>query len=219
MPSIPIAIKKFSTIAAGSVVFIIGLGNVAQATTLNFDDLANPGINSQYPYLPVPNGYGGLNWDNFSYLDGKIGGIGYEKGTTSSPNVIFNLSGDPATVTSSGTFDFIGADLTAAFDSQHIFNTDLKVVVQGFLGGVQKTSETVTVYNNAPNKLYNFNFIGIDSLKFTSQPSGAQAQFVLDDFTFSPSPVPEPSEVLGTLAFGILGVGYLIKSQSKKAAI
>ncbi len=31
--------------------------------------------------------------------------------------------------------------------------------------------------------------------------------------------VPEPSEILGTLAFGAIGAGYLLKHQLKKAAI
>ncbi|MEH2276004.1 MAG: hypothetical protein V7K40_14750 [Nostoc sp.] len=57
--------KKLSTAAIGATVIVLGIGAVAQATVLTFDDIA------PVSFAPISNGYGGFNWDNFDYTDGS----------------------------------------------------------------------------------------------------------------------------------------------------
>src|SRR5215472_2998888 len=56
----------------------------------------------------VPNGYGGLNWNNFGYLNAAVFPCstesGYGTALTSSPNVGFNILGNPASITSATPF-------------------------------------------------------------------------------------------------------------------
>lgn len=64
--------------------------------------------------------------------------------------------------------------------------------------------------------LYTFPFAATSNsnstdLEFVSQ--NTTAFFFLDDISVVPASVPEPSELFGTLAFGALGVGCLIKRQ------
>ena len=62
-----------------------GLGDsiFAQSELLTFDDLQAIG------FPPVPNGYGGLGWQNFSYMDGVhfASPSGYNNGVVS-PNIV-----------------------------------------------------------------------------------------------------------------------------------
>src|SRR5262245_36040971 len=59
---------------------------------------------------PIPNGYGGLDWSNFSFLntqtDVNVMPSGYQFANidSTSPNVAFNLFGNPASITSPTPF-------------------------------------------------------------------------------------------------------------------
>jgi hypothetical protein len=67
----------------------------------------------------VPNGYGGLSWNNFAYLNATVSpyaGSGYGTALASSPNVGFNLGGNPASITSATPFIFVSADFAAAWN-------------------------------------------------------------------------------------------------------
>jgi len=75
--------------------------------TLTFDDLS-PGEFS----IPITNGYGGMQWNNFGVVAGAIGN-GYQTGTVSPPNVAFNESGSPASISFTGTFTLKSAYLTS----------------------------------------------------------------------------------------------------------
>jgi hypothetical protein len=167
-----------------------------RAGVITFDDISNAGGG-----VPISNGYGGFNWNNFDALNGDtFGPSGYQNGTVSHPNVAFNAFGNPASFSSSTPFDFIGADLTAAW------NDGLKIDVQGFLNGNLVDDVTVTVNTSGPT-FFNFNFDNVDTVKFTSSGgtnhgyNGNGTHFALDNLTFS---VPEPT----TFAlFGMIAVG------------
>jgi len=180
----------------------------ANATVLTFDDLTplttSPGT--------IANGYGGLDWTDMGYLNSPIhngGTSGYVGGTVSGDYVAFNEFANVATV-SDGLFDFNSAYLASAW------NDNLSVTVKGFLGGTETYSVTInnlqySQTQGATATLTNFNFLGIDSLVFTSfggtdadaNDGGSGNHFVMDNFTFN---VPEPG-VLALLSLGLFGIG------------
>ncbi|BAY29663.1 hypothetical protein NIES2107_15070 [Nostoc carneum NIES-2107] len=186
----------------------------AQAVVLDFDDL--PGDIDW-----IQNGYKGFKWNNFAYLNSVNydNQSGYKNGTVSNPNVAFNSSGDPASISiNSGQFDFNSAYLTGAW------NNGLNIQVEGLFQGITKYSRTINVGSTSPT-LFNFNFLGIDNLKFTSYGginagyNGGGTHFVLDNFTYNKSEsVPEPLSILGTLTAAGLGVTLRYKQKQQKKA-
>lgn len=185
----------------------------AKAVVINFDDLSSGS--------PIPNGYQGFNWDNFYTLSGsQYVPSGYNNGTVSNPNVAYNAYGFPASVSiNNSQFDFNSAYLTSAW------NNGLNIVVEGFLNGVTKYSQTVTVDSTSAT-LFNFNFLGIDNLRFTSFGGinagyfGSGEHFALDNFTYNQSAnVPEPVTILGTLTAAGFGVILRRKQKQQQKAI
>ncbi len=155
------------------------------ANVQNFDTLA---ANE----AAVPNGYGGFTWSNFDVLSGtpgRGGANGYTHGMVSAPNVAYNGFGGTASVSGS-EFNFVGADLTAAWD------TGLHVQVQGFFHGAQLYSTDVVI-NNTAATWFDFNFNGVDQVTFTSSggfdasaaDGGSGTQFAMDNFAWNPAAV------------------------------
>ncbi|MBW4450209.1 MAG: PEP-CTERM sorting domain-containing protein [Spirirestis rafaelensis WJT71-NPBG6] len=185
----------------------------AHAVVVTFDDL--PGFADS-----IPQGYAGLNWDNFDSLNPVVfdaQSSGYGNGTVSTPNVAFNAFGDPAAISvNSGKFDFNSTYLTGAW------NNGLNILVEGFLGGQSLYSKTVIVNSTSPT-LLNFDFLGIDNLKFTSFGGtnagydGDGTHFAMDNFTYNQTkPVPEPFTILGSLTAGGIGVALRRKRQQQE---
>ncbi len=182
------------------------------ATVLTFDDLAplSTSVDS-----PVPNGYGGLNWSNVSYLRSSIyggGDTGYKGGTVSGEYVAFNSFTSFATI-SGAVFNVDSAYLAAAW------NNGLTVTVQGFLSNVLLFSQTVSNLNysqtpGATATLVNLNFAGIDKLTFSSfggtdasaQDVGSGTHFVMDNIAFTL--VPEPG-TFALVGLGLAGLGWI----------
>lgn len=219
--SISTVVKKLSTAAIAATVIVLGMGAVAQATVLTFDDLGYelPPITSRYNVLGgIPNGYGGFNWDNFDFIDGSSGlysYTGYDNGRVSGDYVSFNDFGNPAVVSGS-TFDFNSAYLTAAW------NNGLSVTVEGLKDGAILYSKTVVVDTTNPT-LVNFDYFGVDELSFTSfggvEPNyliseGGGTQFALDNFTFTS--VPEPTFLPALLAVATLSASPLLRRKQLK---
>jgi hypothetical protein len=127
----------------------------------------------------------------------------------SAPNVAYNNAGQPASVTGT-TFNFIGADLTAAW------NNGLSVTVDGYDNGVLVDEKTVVVNTTAPT-FFQFDFDGITELVFSSTggtnagDGGIGTQFVMDDFTFTA--VGDPSVTIAA------GASYEINSPSSESVL
>lgn len=156
--------------------FTIGLP-LANADVLTFDDIIT-GVTSG----TVPNGYGGFDWDQFGVLHRDYHpGSGYENGTVSGDYVAYNQWADVATI-SDGTFWFLGAYLTSAWDES------LSIKVDGYLGSSLMFERTVTVVNTGPT-WFDFNYSDVDSVKFTSLAGGNH--FAMDNFTFSFGPLDD----------------------------
>ncbi|MEA5603643.1 PEP-CTERM sorting domain-containing protein [Nostoc sp. UHCC 0252] len=209
--------KKLSTTAIAATVIVLNIGAVAQAAVLTFDDIAPISDFDQ-----IPNGYGGFNWDNFYYNNGSnaISLTGYDNGRVSGDYVAFNGFGDPALV-SDGIFDFNSAYLTAAW------NNGLSITVEGFKSGATLYSKTVVVDTTQPT-LVNFDYFGIDELRFTSfggvqpdylvQTGGSGTQFALDNFTFNEkvTSVPEPTLLPAILSIITVSAGSVLRRKQLK---
>ena len=159
-----------------STLFVLQLAASARvrAETLTFDSFS-PGQNS----IPIPNGHGGLQWNNFGVYCGgcRPASEGYHAGMVSPKNVAFNLYGDPASISSSNAFDLISANLTAALN----LDSSLQVRVQGFSGANQVYDNTYVVTRHAPS-FVNFNYLGVDRVTFTTSPT---IQFAMDDLVIT----------------------------------
>jgi len=168
----------------------------AYAQVINFDDLHTN------TYIPISNGYAGLNWNNFYAINGNyMPGTGYQTGVVSSPNVAFNGSAWPATVSSGTAFNLVSGYFTAAWNGETFTAT-------------ANTGATLTqAINTSGPTLVSFNLNNVNSVTFTSNGG---SQFALDNL--SVTAVPEPEEY-GMMLLGFGMVGYQIKRKQKMAAL
>ena len=121
-----------------------------------FDDL-NAGVD----WLAVPSGYATLQWQNFGALNGSFHQLprGYRVGMISSPNVAFNLSGNPSAIISSNAFNLISAHLTS--DPADTYG----VTVRGFSGSTLVYSNVYVISNTASTEV-TFNYFGVTRVQF-----------------------------------------------------
>jgi hypothetical protein len=193
----------------GTVLSILAFcPSFARATVITFDELP---ASSPSSFFPVPNGYQGLDWFNFGYLDGLTNsspGSGYVNGLISRPHVAYNSFADEARASSVSPFSVQSGYFAAAW------RTGLTVTVDGFLNGNLVTTHSFVVDHTAPTLINFTNFEGLNELRFRSaggfdNPSlaGSGAHFALDNLTINGglNAIPEPSSLtlwcVGTLWF------------------
>jgi len=212
--------RFFSGLTLLTLVSSAGMA-MGQGHLLTFDDLAAPAVDGS----AVPNGYGGLQWDNLNYLDGLSDNLpgpnGYVYGIVSPDNVAFNANSQPGTITGPA-FTLNSADLTGAW------RDGLQVEVQGYVGNTLTYDNTYTVNSTGPT-LVTFDYVGVDKVVFST--SGGTFNPVYDDPAYGPgigknapaeefamdnvtinSPVPEPS------TFALIGLALIplaFRSRSK----
>jgi hypothetical protein len=175
--------------------------SITHAITLTFDDIASDFIGL------IPSNYGGLNWVRFGYSDGSAPirtESGYDNGRVSGDYLAFNVVSANAATISGPVFNFNSAYLAGAW------NDNLNVRIRGLRLGSQLYDE-IAVVNTTEPIFFTFDFVGIDTLEFTSfggtpRPglSGSGLNFAMDNFNFS---VPEPT----SLALLCLGSHYLLR--------
>ena len=165
---------KITTSYFGKALFLSTLllaGALAHGKTITFDDLS-PGASAN-GWITISNGYESLTWSGFGVLNGSVRPTteGYRVGTVSTPNVAFNLYGDPASFGCTSPFDVHSAFVTAAFV------TGLQVRVLGYSGANVVYDNTFTVSPSAAT-LLQLDYLGVDRVSFISSPS---SQFALDN--------------------------------------
>lgn len=163
----------------------------ASPITLTFDDLLG---------WPWPNPYNGLTWNNFlpenvpTIIAEGFTPSGYQVGLISSPNVVYNSGGNPASIIRSGGFDFDSAFMTAAIMD------NLQLEVKGYLNGNLKYDNTWTLRATSPTFI-TFNYYDVDTVNLIT--SGGTLyysnfypgeQFAMDNLTvnLTPTIIPEP---------------------------
>lgn len=190
---------------------IIGLAALAQfsvsAVPVTIDFESVPGADP-LGFVEVPDGYAGLNWDNFYAARGAdaagfYGGSGYEHGVTSGEWIVLNGFGFDA-ASSDTSFDFLTAQLTSAF----IDNND--VTLTGWLDGAQIYGPIAFTVNTSGPTLAAINFLGVDEVRFSSS-SSTLYQFVMDDmvvdFATTPIPTPDGGATVLLLGSALLAIG------------
>jgi hypothetical protein len=167
--------------------------STALAAVITFDDLSAVGCP---PSGTVPNGYAGLGWNNFGYTNATIFPCsveGYGTALTSSPNVAFNVFGNPASITSVTPFTLVSGDFAAAW------NDGLLVSITAKLGATTVGTFNFTLNTTTRVLETGFNFGPVTELDFSSSGGtpnpnliqfGFGTQFALDNLAINP--VPEP---------------------------
>jgi len=185
------------------------------AAVLTFDDIATDQTGL------IPDGYGhsdfiwgesedGSSRGGLAYIHySRHPGSGYDLGRVSGEYVGFEGWGSASFLTlESGTFDFNGAFITAAWWD------DLQVVLEGYQNDTLLYSTTVTVNPTNP-QWFDFNFNRINRLSFHSfggsgyDPNnlGNGNMFAFDNFTYELNAVPVPAAVwlFGSGLIGLIG--------------
>jgi len=205
-----IKVKKLATIL-GMAALAFAISGTASALVLTFDDV------STIMYDAIPEGYGGLDWDNFYVVhEDYCPGSGYDNGVVSHNYVAYNFGGSPASILISAgdgfpAFDFEGAYITGAW------NDGLSVNIVGYLDGSEIYNQTVVVDTDGPT-WFDADYYNIDELLFTSSGGtnaglplyggpviGTGEHFAMDNFTYTPIPEPTTMLMLGCLGAGLAG--------------
>lgn len=133
---------------------------------VNFDDI----LSSNGAGMSVLPGYAGLYWTNFYVLDGidyKGNPSGYQVGTVSGSNVIFNgNNGAPAAIIGITPFDLLSTYATAAW------RNNLELEAKGYSHG-QLIYDTTNELSSAYPTLLQYHYYGVDRVEFISS-GGAQ---------------------------------------------
>ncbi|MGA9567764.1 MAG: PEP-CTERM sorting domain-containing protein [Candidatus Korobacteraceae bacterium] len=161
----------------------------------------------------VPDGYGGLTWNGGFYAVGN----GYYDSTygntygAPSGGAAYNAFGNsPLTVNSASPFYFTGADFTswAQFDAYASFSSvtvtiDAYDALSNHIGSVTATLSP-TGYN-----FVTADFANVSSLVFTNDCGSCGGRwYLMDDFTYTPTPEPGTLVLLGS---SVLGLGGLLR--------
>jgi hypothetical protein len=187
--------KTSFTIATTLMLMLLtAVGSTASAAVLDFEDLY-PG--HEYGGL-IPTGYQGFSWSSSSWWLTKYlePNTGFEYGTIDSVSLFTGYADDLSLTDADGAFDFFGAFITSAFDS------DEQVVVEGWRDGLQVYQEEITTYNDQAY-WFDFSFTNIDTLWF--RPPSLGSPIVIDDVTLTATAVPVPATVL-LLGAGLVGI-------------
>lgn len=200
------SMKKLAAIVAVTSTLLVS--TAANAVVLTFDDL--PGTLGY-----IPNGYGGLQWNNFGTTNSSgTPGTGYDTGSVSGLNTAFNMFGSAASFSSATAFSLRDAFFTGAW------NDGLQIHVVATGGSNTYTSDFI-VNTSGPLNVF-FNWSNINSVTFTSFGGVAHAglngygtHFAMDNLAINEvvSAVPEP-ETYAMLLAGLGLIGFMARRRN-----
>ena len=151
--------------------------------TLDFEDLYQGSEN----IAAIPAGYAGFQWTSQAWwMAHEYYGTfnnGYDYGTMGDV-AIYAGSGQSISMYGGPTFDFLGAYITSAWIA------DLDVTVQGYSSGSLIYTTTITTSNDQAY-WFDFEFYGIDRLRFTPIGSTNNENIVIDNMI-----IPEPATII-----------------------
>jgi hypothetical protein len=163
------------------------LTSLGTAEVITFNSLPGNGT-------AIPNGFAGMDWNNFYDVSMAELLTGNVPGTASSNNTTFatNNGLTPAWFTSTGTFSFDSAMLsTDGVDP-------MRLEVLGLLNGNVVDRAMLTLSSPVPVQV-TFNWSGFDGVRFVPQPvanSSEKVQFALSQLVINVASVPEPTSLL-----------------------
>jgi hypothetical protein len=139
---------------------------------------------------PVPNGYGGLDWNNFAAMTMPPPAAAFTVAPATG-SFAFNKGGAPASFSSPNACTFTSGMLSTMGPS-HI---GLEIV--GTLGG--KPVDSVIINLSTVPVQETFNWSGIDGVRFVPQPGSninAKFPFALEQLVINQPSVPEPASMM-----------------------
>ncbi len=131
------------------------------SSLITFDDITN----STDTGIPVPNSYGGLNWENFLVLNGNYSksGTGYTTGVVSPPYLAFDGYGGPMAITSMDKSTFT----INSFYSCAVWYDNVTLTIIGTKSGTVLHTKTLPLFME--NRTFiELNWSGIDNIIFNS---------------------------------------------------
>lgn len=125
--------------------------------TVNFDDLI-----SHKGVLRIPNGYHGLDWNNWVLTEKRFyAAEGYQNGNISGDYVAYNSSGHPASISRKDSFDFIGGYFSVSYGVAEGEGLEIKA----YNGDELKYQDVVELSSYAP-VYFKADYKGITKIEF-----------------------------------------------------
>lgn len=141
-------------------------------SVVDFDDLTVSDT-----LLEIPSGYAGLNWRYWISTHNKFyNGGGYANGTVSGEFIAYNSSGLPASIWRDAPFDFVGANISAAWPRGEADYVTVKAWRNG-----KQAYQDVFLISNAGASYFAADYLQVDRIEFSH---GNYERIVLDDLLF-----------------------------------
>ncbi|CAF3094809.1 unnamed protein product, partial [Rotaria sp. Silwood2] len=133
------------------------------SSLITFDDITNVTNTSG---VPVPNGYGGLNWENVLVLNGlndSNPGTGYKTGVVSPPYLAFDGFGSPMAITRAATDTFT----INSFYSCAAWYDNITLEITGTRTGTTLYTKAVSLFTQS-RTFIELNWSDIDTINLNS---------------------------------------------------